>query len=254
MQRYAIIGSPVRHSLSPAMQQAAFDALGIRASYEAIEASSAQQIFSQLRAAQYNGWNVTTPLKEEAVACVDRLTEAASRVNAVNVVRAENGELVGHNTDGAGFVLAVRQLWSARALEVPILILGSGPAARAIALELRDVGAERLFCWSRNQQRAAAIGPRPNHAIKFVISALPSDAAVPAELFAFTRHVDMVFDLNYGTSRSPVENIAAPRRYNGLPLLLHQGVLSFQWWTGMSAPTEAMRSAIYASGGSGPIE
>ena len=77
---------------------------------------------------------------------------------------------------------------------------------------------------------------------------------MPAEVLALAQSVEMVFDLNYGTRRSPVENIAAPRRYNGLPLLLHQGVLSFQWWTAMSAPTEAMRSAIYASGGSGPIE
>ena len=66
MQRYAIIGSPIAPSLSPAMQQAAFDTLGVQASYEAIEATSAKPIFfAQLRAAQYNGWNVTTPLKRK---------------------------------------------------------------------------------------------------------------------------------------------------------------------------------------------
>lgn len=244
MQRYAIIGSPIHHSLSPVMQQAAFDALGIRASYESFEATSAEPIFLQLRAKHYSGWNVTTPLKEEAVACVDRLTDAAARANAVNVVCAQENELVGHNTDGAGFVQAVCELWSARALRAPTLILGSGPAARAIALAIRDAGAEQVSCWSRNDQRANAIGPRPNKPVKLVVSALPSGATVPAEVLAFTGSVEMVFDLNYGTHRSPVQSIAAPRRCNGLALLLHQGMLSFQWWTGRSAPAQSMRAAL----------
>ncbi len=252
MERYAVVGSPIRHSLSPVMQQAAFDALGIRASYQAIEATSAESIFLQLRARNYCGWNVTTPLKEEAVAYVDRLTDAAARANAVNVVRANEGELVGHNTDGAGFVQAVCELWSAAALKAPILILGSGPAARAIALALRSAGAEHLFCWSRNEQRGSAIGPRPNKAVKLVVSALAPDAVVPIEVLAFARSADMVFDLNYGTSRSPLQSIAAPRRTDGLPLLLHQGILSFEWWTGRAAPVQSMRAALEPFAGRPP--
>ncbi len=246
MQRYAIIGSPIAHSLSPAMQQAAFDTLGVQASYEAIEATSAKPIFSQLRAAQYNGWNVTTPLKEEAVACVDRLTDAASRANAVNVVRAENGELVGHNTDGAGFLAAVAELWSWEVRNGSALILGSGPAARAVALELIAANIGSVYCWSRNRMKALAIGPLPERPVDLVVCALPANARVPREVIEVATPARMVFDLNYRASRSPAANIASMHRSDGLPLLLHQGALSFVWWTGQAAPVEVMRAALAA--------
>jgi shikimate dehydrogenase len=243
-QRYAVVGSPIRHSLSPRMQQAAFDACGISATYEAFEARSARLIFEKLRFQGYSGWNVTTPLKEQAVECVDSLTKCAARANAVNVVRQERGKLVGHNTDGAGFVRAVEELWGKAALRGTILILGAGPAARAIALVLRAARAPRLCCWSRDKRKAAAIGVRPQGRIDLVVSTLPKTATVPAHVIALASHAGMVFDLNYGDATSPVASIEARKRSNGLPLLLHQGVLSFEWWTGIAAPVAAMRAAI----------
>jgi shikimate dehydrogenase len=226
------------------MQQAAFYACGINASYEALEARSARPVFEELRSLGYSGWNVTTPLKEQAVACVDSLTRSASAARAVNVVRREDGKLVGHNTDGAGFVRAIEELWTAQALHSSILILGSGPAARAIALELGTAGAQRLFCWSRDERKAAAIAAYPQGRIDLVVSALPADATLPPLMVALASHAEMVFDLNYGATTSPVANIGAPKCSNGLPLLLHQGILSFEWWTGISAPVAAMRGAI----------
>jgi shikimate dehydrogenase len=243
-QLYAVVGSPIRHSLSPRMQQAAFDACRISATYEAFEARSARPIFEQLRSQGYSGWNVTTPLKEQAVECVDSLTKSAAEANAINVVRREHGKLVGHNTDGAGFVRAIEQLWSKAALRGNILILGGGPAARAIALELRAAGALRLYCWSRDERKAAAIGARPQGGMDLVVSALPKTATVPARVMALASRAEMVFDLNYSDATSPVASIAARKRSNGLPLLLHQGILSFEWWTGVAAPVAAMRAAI----------
>lgn len=236
------------------MQQAAFDACRIQAAYEAIEATSAAATFARLVEQHYSGWSVTTPLKEEAVACIDRLTAAASRAQAVNAVRVDEGELVGHNTDGAGFVRAILELWTADALRGPVLVLGSGPAARAIVLELRETGVERLYCWSRNKERARSLAPLPCEAARLIVAALPADAEVPAPVMQFAQAAEMVFDLNYGARRSPVASIRAPKRSDGLPLLLHQGILSFEWWTGRAAPAEAMRSALYAPESAEPIE
>lgn len=245
--RYAVIGSPIAHSLSPVMQRAAFAALNIDATYDAIEATSERvsDVFARLRAEQYTGWNVTTPLKEAVMTLVDRATPEASAARAANTVRIEHGgTLTAHNTDGAGFVRAIRELWSWEPLGSTVLILGTGPAARAIAIALRAIGAVSLACWSRDAQRAAQIAPPPTGIAHLVVSALPADASLPQHIEQATNDETMIFDLNYGRQQSPVAALRGRRRSDGLPLLLHQGALSFEWWTGLSAPLENMRSAL----------
>jgi shikimate dehydrogenase len=245
VRHYAVTGSPIAHSLSPRMQLAAFVACNIEASYQAFEATHAGPIFKDLRSRNYDGWNVTTPLKEQALACVDRLTPIAAAAKAVNVVRREGQGLVGHNTDGAGFVRAVEELWPGAVLRARILILGSGPAARAIALELRSAGVTELFCWSRNLKKAETIAPAPRFNSDLIVCALPPKA-VPEHMLALASGAEMVFDLNYGARAQSqlLASVAAPKRSDGLPLLLHQGILSFEWWTGVAAPVAAMRAAI----------
>ncbi len=245
--RYAVVGSPIAHSLSPAMQQAAFDALGIPATYVAIEAAREQgaETFARLRVERYAGWNVTTPLKEAAVTLVDRVSREAAAAHAVNAVRANaDGSLVGTNTDGAGLMRALRELWSWEPGEQTVLILGTGPAARAIANALRAAGAESLACWSRDAERASRVAPPLVATPGLVISALPADAVLPAYIVEAAVEATMIFDLNYGRSRSPVAAMRGRRRSDGLPLLLHQGALSFEWWTGRPAPLNEMRTAL----------
>jgi shikimate dehydrogenase len=245
--RYAVIGSPVAHSLSPVMQQAAFAALHIDATYEAIETTTdrVRDVFAQLRAEQYSGWNVTTPLKEAVMSLVDRATPEAAAARAANTIRAERGgTLTAHNTDGAGFVRAIRELWSWEPSGTPVLILGTGPAARAIAIALRASGEVSLACWSRDAARAAQIASPPAGIVHLVVSALPADATLPPDIEQATNDDTMIFDLNYGRQRSPVAAMRGRRRSDGRPLLLHQGALSFEWWTGLTAPLAPMRSAI----------
>jgi shikimate dehydrogenase len=246
MQRYAIIGSPVNHSLSPAMQQAAFDALGIEATYEPIEASIAQPIMARLSKQGFCGWNVTTPLKEQAVASVDSLSDAARRARAVNVVRKDGDRLVGHNTDGEGFVRAVSELWTERALSGSVLVLGAGPAARAIACALADAGVEELSCWSRDEGRARLVAPEPRGQPHLVVWALPPEARLPDAIAALADRAALFFDCNYGEGRS-ARGRGAGAYSDGLSMLLHQGVLSFTWWTGREAPEEQMRAALARS-------
>src|SRR5579872_4246686 len=157
MKRYAIIGNPIGHSLSPAMQQAAFKATGIDAIYEALAVETAQLDDALVRlSSQYDGWNVTTPLKEAMAARADALTVEARNANAANVVRREDdGRLTAHNTDGDGCVRAIVEQWSWQP-GGGALVLGSGPAARAIAIALRAAGEEAVQCWSRGADRSAA--------------------------------------------------------------------------------------------------
>ena len=242
MCRYAVIGKPVSHSLSPAMQQAAFNAAGIAATYEAIEASADDPIFERLVQQGYAGWSVTTPLKERAAAAVDELTETARRAHSVNVVRRDGDRLIGHNTDGEGFVRAVEELWPARALSGPVLVLGSGPAARAIACALSDAGVTDVACWARDERRARSVAPRPRDRADLVVWALSPDALLPERIAALAQRAPMFFDCNYGAQRSTGHHDG--KSSDGLLMLLHQGILSFEWWTGVQAPQAQMRAAL----------
>jgi len=243
MRRYAVIGSPVRHSLSPMMQQAAFDALDIAATYEAIEATTAQPIAARLLADGFSGWNVTTPLKEQMLGAVDSLTDEARRARAVNAVRREGEQLIGHNTDGAGFVRAVVELWSAQVLAQPVLILGSGPAARAIALALSESGADEVACWARSDERARLVAPLPQRQPHLAVWAMPPAAPVPPAIARMIDGAALFFDCNYGERTMPRAR-PGQRASDGLPLLLHQGALAFTWWTGIAAPEQQMREAL----------
>ncbi len=223
------------------MQQAAFDALGIAATYEAIDATDAGLIMRRLRDEGFAGWNVTTPLKEAVIAHVDELTDVARRARSVNVIRRDGDRLIGHNTDGKGFVRAAQELWSERALSGPILILGSGPAARAIARALNDRGAAEVTCWARDEQRALAVGPQPRRQPQLAVWAMPPDAVLPTDIAALARNAPKFFDCNYGPER--LARLRDDATDSGSLLLLHQAILSFEWWSGLRAPAQAMRAA-----------
>lgn len=243
--RYCIIGDPVAHSLSPAMQAAAFAAAGISARYDPIRVAEgdAAGVIANLRADGYAGFNVTTPLKEEVLACLDTLTEAARIAGAVNTVRRDGDGFTGHNTDGEGCARALQELWSPAFDGLEVLVLGAGPAARAIALALSSRGA-RVACWSRRPERAATIGPPPGGDAMLVISALPADATIPDDVINRVDPQADLFDINYASVRSPLPSGVGARRSDGTPMLLHQGALAFAWWTGKAAPIEAMRAVL----------
>jgi shikimate dehydrogenase len=243
--RYCIIGDPVAHSLSPAMQSAAFAAAGISAHYDAIrvQEGGAAGAVADLRALGYAGFNVTTPLKEEVAACLESMTEGARNAGAVNTVRRDGDGWTGHNTDGEGCARALHELWAPAFDGLDVLLLGAGPAARAIALALSARGAV-VACWSRRPERAASLGPPPARPASLVISALPADATLPADVIDRIDTRADIFDINYASARSPLPPGIGARRSDGAPMLLHQGALAFSWWTGKDAPLEAMRAVL----------
>src|SRR5262249_13523792 len=129
--RYAVIGEPVAHSLSPSMFNAAFVHLGEDATYEAIEVrpDELSEFAQRAQLGSFAGFNVTTPHKEAIINALDELTDDARAAHAVNVVRSADGRLTGHNTDGSGFVRALADVWRWQPKGAAVLLLGSGPAA-----------------------------------------------------------------------------------------------------------------------------
>ena len=243
--RYAIIGDPVDHSLSPLMQAAAFAARGLDATYSALRADIAglPALVARLRSEAWAGFNATTPLKEALLPLVDELTREAKRAGGVNVARLDGERIVGHNTDGSGMLDALAEHWTGPLGGVSVLVLGAGPAARAIGIALADAGAI-VACWSRTADRARLVAPPPSAPASIVVSALPSDASVPDDVLAHVASGALIADANYRAARSPVPEHIGATRIDGLGMLLHQGARSFEWWTGLPAPLAAMRDAL----------
>ena len=133
-KRVVLIGHPVAHSLSGAMQQAAFDTLGIDASYELWDRApiALADAIAELRTDEFLGANVTIPHKERVVPQVDRLTEEAHATGAVNTLTKEGRKLVGHNTDVPGFKVALDQLVGRQKMPRHAVVLGAGGGARAV--------------------------------------------------------------------------------------------------------------------------
>ena len=280
--RLGILGDPVAHSLSPQMQNAALRACKIDMQYARfhIRAKELRSALRFLRELDFIGVNVTVPHKIAAFTQIDEADESATRAGAVNTIRVRHKELVGSNTDGEGFLRAVRSEFSVDVRDLRVLILGAGGGTgHAIARQCALENCERLVLVNRTYEKAQALAERlrPYFAgprvlgpvarleavawdeaalrtqladVDLIINATPlgmnpSDPTpIPARLLA-PHH--MVFDCVYGPSQTSLlraADEAGARGANGLSMLLHQGALAFQMWFDREAPIEAMRSAL----------
>ena len=269
-----LIGYPVGHSRSPAMQQAAFDALSIAARYVLWETppdALAGRIAS-LRAPDILGANVTIPYKTAVVPLLDGLAASAERAgNAVNtIVRDENGRLIGHNTDVAG---VLRTLDAHRAGDAgqALLALGAGGAARAVCAAAGERGmALRVAARHPEAARAAlmaaglasaeviALDARAGLAEALAASGVVINATsvgmgdalaspLPDDLLASLPAGALVFDMVYAPPETALLRAARAlglRTASGLEMLLEQGAAAFQLWTGQYPPIAAMRAAL----------
>ncbi len=270
-KRVVLIGHPVAHSLSGAMQQGAFDDLGIDASYELWDRAPIElaDAIAELRTDDYLGANVTIPHKERVVPMVDRLTEEASATGAVNTITRESKRLIGHNTDVPGFKVALDQLVGRQKMPRQAVVLGAGGGARAVVFGLIREGFQRVVVFNRHLHRAEGLvkhfGRQAAHMelrampwhesiieseiarTKVVINAtsigLTSDVSpIPAEVL----HDDLlVLDLIYATTRLLRDAMAAgATTADGELMLLHQGAAAFTLWTGQPAPLEIMQTKL----------
>jgi shikimate dehydrogenase len=263
-----VIGWPVTHSLSPAIHNAAFASLGLDWAYVPLPVRPGRlaPAVAALRDLGFAGANVTMPHKTEASQLVDRRSEHAERLQAVNTIVVGEDELAGHNTDAPGFERFVRQDVGFDAAGSRVLLYGGGGAARACALALARAGAAEIVVALRDPSRDEAIRGAAG-GFSADIRSIPFDGAtgVSADLVVNATPVGLageqlplpqlgpeqvVIDLIY---HPPVTPLLAHARgagavaFGGLGLLLEQAALSFEIWTGQVAPLEVMSAAGLAA-------
>jgi len=236
MMKLALIGDPVEHSLSPRLHRGFLEEADIAGSYVAIRVARGEgaQAIGRLQADGFTGCNVTYPLKEEALAPCDTLTEEAQRAQAVNTIFFGD-RVAGTNTDGIGARTAIEVVLDEPVALKRIGVLGYGATARAILAELHDNDAY-TFVWGRNAERAretcrrfeAKMWPAENPP-EIVVSTLPPDANLPEELKAALRKPDLVMDANYGP-RSTLARHLGRDVVPGDAMLEAQARASFDFW------------------------
>ena len=263
-----VIGSPIRHSLSPALFNAAFAELGLDWAFLAFEVApgGAQGAMAGFRALGLRGLSVTMPHKTEVAGLVDRLTPAAERLEAVNSVYWSGSEVVGDSTDGAGFLDSL----GAEGLEpagLSCAVLGAGGAARAVVLALAGAGAAEVVVINRSPEaasRAAALAgglgrtgpPEEAAGAALIVNATPLGMSGDPRMAldpALLGEGQVVVDLVYHPLITPLLAAAAERGarpIGGLGMLVRQAGHQLRAWTGLDPPLDAMGAAVAA--GLGP--
>ena len=264
------------------MQNAALENLGLGERYARIQISAEElgTALEVIRRLNFVGLNLTLPHKTAALSLMDEADEAARKSGAINTVLVEGEKLIGSNTDGPGFLHAIRSDFSVDLRDLRVLLLGAGGGAgRAIAVQCALENCERLVLVNRTLEKARDLAselapyfagsrvlgpvarlqaiPWDETSLRFQLS--NTDLVVNATSVGMKRsdpplfppsllapHL-MVYDTIYRPARTPLLAAAADAGAlgaNGLSMLLHQGALSFEIWFGRKAPLEVMRAAV----------
>jgi len=273
MKRAFLIGHPLGHSLSPVFHNAAFRAADLDATYALADVppEDLAATVAALRAADVYGANVTVPYKQDVLPLLDALSDAARALGAVNTIVNDAGRLTGLNTDVPGFAADLRAQDIAVAGE-RVVILGAGGAARGVAAALAGMHVGHLVIANRTPERAAAIQQQyPEIAATVGIAGHDLDAAladttllinatsvglhgdetpITADVLDRLPPSAAVYDLIYRpTSLLRAAHARNLRAIDGLGMLIHQGALSWEAWTGQPAPLNVMwRAAREARG------
>jgi shikimate dehydrogenase len=266
----ALIGSPVAHSLSPAIHRAAFDAAGVDWTYVAFDVAPGRgaEAVDAMRVLGLAGLSVTMPHKHDVAAAVDRLDPAAEALGSVNTVSWDGDELVGSSTDGAGFVSSLAD-GGVEIAGADVAVIGAGGAARSVIDELGRAGAASVRIVNRTVERAesacrlaavASVGSADDIAgAHIVVNASsvgmgvdPASAALhdlpcdPTLLHAEQIVVDLVYHPLQTAWLHQAEQAGA-RTIDGLGMLIHQAALQQQAWLGKLPDVDVMRRAAVAA-------
>src|SRR5260370_40248336 len=277
--RVGLIGDPVAHSFSPRMQQAAFDALKIQASYE-LWHTPAQQLVERVRSLCEKdclGANVTIPHKQAVLPLLDKVDPLAARIGAVNTIVRRDKYLHGSNTDAPGLLNALHEhglgkLQSDGKIslrEYTVVLLGAGGAARAAAFAVAEAGVERLVILNRHLERAQLLGEEvqqyydgplfrlsdpsllASHPASIIINAPPVGmhgdiSPLLADVLARFDQDTFVYDMIYNPAQTYLlfqARTMGLRTANGLSMVFHQGELAFSLWQNQSPQLEEKRAA-----------
>lgn len=270
-----IFGDPIGHTLSPAMHNAAFRAVGMNAVYvpfhvKADPKGALKAAVESVRALGMLGVNVTIPHKEKVFKFLDEVDEHAIEIGAVNTIVNREGRLFGYNTDGAGYVLSLRKETGFRPGGKKAVIIGSGGAARSILYSILALSPSSVVLVNRTVKRAEALAKEFAPRFSSQVEAAPLERGamekllVSADLVVNTTSIGMMgkgeleLPLDVLPSRAVVSDIvyrplktglikAAEKRglkvHAGLGMLIRQGAIGFELWTGRKAPVNVMEKA-----------
>ncbi len=271
---YAVLGHPIGHTLSPVMHNASIEALGIDAIYLAFDVAPDQlmSVLPAMGSMGFGGVNLTIPLKEVAFRGLKQLDESARLLGAVNTVQfTKDGGMIGHNTDGYGFLKAMEEAFGEPLSGASVFVLGCGGAGRAVALMAAGGKVSRIALADVDQSKLDAVAGEVN---KLYPNVNVTKIAEPSDQIAACRAADIViqatpvgmkqtdtallgpeafragqcaFDLIYMYPETVFMKQAqqgGARTANGLGMLLHQGARAFSIWSGSEPDIAAMRSAL----------
>jgi shikimate dehydrogenase len=268
---YGIFGCPVEHTFSPGMHNAAFKKLGMDACYVpfAVKPEKLEEAVRAILPLGLCGLNITVPHKERVIAYLDELSEEARLINAVNTIEVKNGKLVGHNTDGRGFLRSLKEDAGFKPKGKKYFIIGSGGAARAVGFSLALAGANKIIFYDLDASKANALaadirekaGVESASVSEDVVGGYASEAdclinATPLGLkktdflpirkeYVLKKH--LICDLVYNPPVTALLKVAkkqGAKVFSGLGMLLYQGVIAFEVWTGRKAPAQIMKRAL----------
>jgi 3-dehydroquinate dehydratase/shikimate dehydrogenase len=259
---YGVIGDPIAHSLSPAMQNAAFARARLDAVYLPFEVKSLGDFLDNLESLGVAGFSVTHPHKQAILRHLDGIDPLAESIGAVNtVVVRGGGKLYGYNTDYVGVLRTLQRHVNLEGARV--LLAGAGGAARAVAFALATAGAF-ISVWSRRPAAARALARSVGgeaiarraalrrQRFAAIVNCTPvgqASAEDDSPLEARELNARVVFDLVYNPRETKLLRLARARGLRVVPgwqMLVEQGAAQFEIWTGLRAPVAAMRRAVLA--------
>lgn len=277
MIKFAVIGDPIAHSLSPAMHNAALEALDLQGNYEAVRVPLEElPNFADYARKNLNGFNITVPHKQNIIPLLDEITEAAAFADSVNTVTVKDGKLYGDSTDGYGLATALNESFGLSVHGAKIVFIGCGGAAHAVATYFAMQGAARISILNRSVEKAKDLAGKlktkypemiaeafsisdPEMIKKAMTGAdvaiqctslglKPDDPApIPPELLPDgICYYDTIYKQ---TALYQAAETKGLRCAAGLGMLLHQGARSLEIWTGRKAPIEVMRAALETASG-----
>ena len=269
---YGLIGNPVEHSLSPYMHNAAFSRLNIDAAYLPflVEKGKLGPAISALKRTGISGFNVTVPFKSECIKYLDRIDPLAKAIGAVNTVVNKDRKLIGYNTDCTGFLRSVKEDLRFSPKGRDIFLLGAGGAARAVAFGLAKSNAKTIMIYDIMPLKVNALitdvkksfpavdiiasgfkdMPRLIQGCRLLVNCTPVGmrSKDPLPIKAKLLHKGLkVYDIVYTPLKTRLVKTAegkSIKAVNGINMLLYQGVLAFELWTGRKAPVSLMRKEL----------
>ncbi len=267
---YGIIGNPVRHSVSPYMQTQAFLKLNINAVYVPFEVQEEDipQVIMSLKVLNIKGINVTIPYKEAIIPYLDKVDKDALNIGSVNTIKIENKIAKGFNTDAPGFILALKEK-NISVKNKNIIILGAGGTSKALGYILLKEGASNIFLVNRTLEKAKKLEnnlktygsikayPLKDEIIKNLIK--QADILINTtsiglkendpplfdyDLLRENRNLVVVDVIYFNTPLLKKAQEFNLKSINGKGMLLYQGALAFEIWTGKKAPIDVMKKAL----------